>query len=163
MIVAPPHDARPDDPALTDGLDLDAFLPYLLNQAAESTSRAFAQVYRSGYGITRTQWRVLANLGRFGGMTAAEICRASHEEKTKVSRAVAALEARGWLRRETSREDRRSEILSLTPEGREVFASLGAKALDHDRSLRDRLGPERFETLAEILRELIALGADDAC
>ena len=70
--------------------DLDLFLPYLLNQAAETTSFGFHAVYRDRYGMTRTQWRVLANLGKFGAMTARDICAISHIEKTKVSRAVAA-------------------------------------------------------------------------
>lgn len=140
--------------------DLDTFLPYLLNQAAESTSRGFAPVYRSGYGMTRTQWRVLANLGRFGPQTAAKIGRLTHGEKTKISRAVAALEARGWLRRETSTEDRRAEILSLTSDGSRVVADLGSQALEYDQRLRDRLGPATFEALTRVLRELTALDSD---
>lgn len=141
--------------------DLEAFLPYLLNQAAEATSQGFATQYRDGYGMTRTQWRVLANLGRFGTMTARDICRISHIEKTKVSRSVAALEARGWLARETARDDRRAEILTLTDEGREVFAQLGTQALAYDRRLRERLGPAKFGALAAVLRELVALGEVD--
>jgi DNA-binding MarR family transcriptional regulator len=142
--------------------DLESFLPYLLNQAAEATSRAFAQVYRAEYGMTRTQWRVLANLGRFGAMTAAEICRLSHVEKTKVSRAVAILEGRGLLLRGRHGEDRRAETLSLTPEGRDVFGQLGALALGYDRRLRERLGQGRAEALAQVLRQLIAMGRQDA-
>lgn len=106
------------------GFDLERFLPYLLNQAAEATSRSFHATYRHAYGMTRTQWRVLANLGKFGAMSARDICVISHIEKTKVSRAVAALEAEGWLTRSPSTEDRRSEILSLTEAGRAVFADL---------------------------------------
>ncbi|EYD74890.1 Transcriptional regulator, MarR family [Rubellimicrobium mesophilum DSM 19309] len=141
------------------GFDLDAFLPYLLNQAAEATSRGFAQVYRAEYGMTRTQWRVLANLGRSGAMTASDICRVSHVEKTKVSRAVAALEERGFLARERHGADRRAETLSLRPEGRAAFERLGMLALDYDRALRARLGPEAA-TLARVLREMIAAGAE---
>jgi DNA-binding MarR family transcriptional regulator len=79
--------------------NLDSFLPYLLNQAAEATSHSFHVLYRDRYGMTRTQWRVLANLGRFGAMTARDICAISHVEKTKVSRAVSALEREGLLTR----------------------------------------------------------------
>jgi DNA-binding MarR family transcriptional regulator len=138
--------------------DLDTFLPYLLNQAAEAASRSFAQVYRAGYAMTRTQWRVLANLGRFGAMTARDICRISHLEKTKVSRAVANLEERGWLRREPLPEDRRAEILRLTSEGHGIFGRLGTLAAEHDRHLRETLGPERAAALAEVLREIAARG-----
>ena len=65
--------------------DLQDFLPYLLNQAAEATSRGFQATYRDRYGLTRTQWRVMANLGKFGAMTARDICRISHVEKTKAA------------------------------------------------------------------------------
>ncbi|QYK41917.1 MAG: winged helix-turn-helix transcriptional regulator [Paracoccaceae bacterium] len=136
------------------GFDLDTFLPYLLNQAAEAASRSFQPVYRDGWGMTRPQWRVLAHVGRSGGMTARDICRASQMEKTMVSRAVAALESRGWLIRARAESDRRAENLTLTAEGRAVFAGLGRRACDHDRSLRQALGADAT-TLETVLRRLI--------
>lgn len=142
--------------------DLQDFLPYLLNQAAEATSRGFQASYRARYGLTRTQWRVMANLGRFGAMTARDICRLSHIEKTKVSRAVAGLEGAGLLTRATSPDDRRAENLSLTGKGRAVFAEIGQQALDFDADLRGRLGPELAARIDAILREIIALQSDSA-
>jgi len=135
--------------------DLSRFLPYLLNQAAEVTSRAFQPAYRGAHGMTRTQWRVMANLGRFGAMTAADICRAALLEKTKVSRAVAALEARGWLVRAPSGTDRRAEMLSLTEAGRAMFGEIGRNALAFDAELRARLGPDAavLEALLKRLAE----------
>lgn len=142
--------------------DLQDFLPYLLNQAAEATSRGFQASYRARYGLTRTQWRVMANLGRFGAMTARDICRLSHIEKTKVSRAVAGLEGAGLLTRATSPDDRRAENLSLTEGGRAVFAEIGQQAQDFDTDLRTRLGPELAARIDAILREIIALQSDSA-
>lgn len=142
--------------------DLQDFLPYLLNQAAEATSRGFQASYRARHGLTRTQWRVMANLGRFGAMTARDICRLSHIEKTKVSRAVAGLEGDGLLSRTPSAEDRRAENLSLTAKGRTVFAEIGQQAMDFDKDLRTRLGPERAARIDTILREIIALQSDSA-
>ena len=144
------------------GFDLQDFLPYLLNQAAEATSRGFQASYRARHGLTRTQWRVMANLGRFGAMTARDICRISHIEKTKVSRAVAGLEGEGLLTRATSPDDRRAENLSLTPKGRAVFAEIGQQAMDFDTELRSRLGPEVAARIDAILREIIALQSDSA-
>ena len=133
--------------------DLDTFLPYLLNQAAEASAAAFQASYKASHGLTRTQWRVLAHLGRFGALTARDICARSHEEKTKVSRAVAALEAEGWLVRSPSEADRRAELLSLTEAGQAVFADLGQRALAHDAALRARLGPEA-RALEALLRRI---------
>lgn len=140
--------------------DLETFLPYLLNQAAEATSKSFQASYKAAYGMTRTQWRVLANLGKFGAMTARDICTISHIEKTKVSRAVAALEGDGLLTRTPSPQDRRAEFLSLTPQGCAVFRELGQRAIGYDRALRDSLGADLSRKLDAVLRELIAHGGD---
>jgi DNA-binding MarR family transcriptional regulator len=136
------------------GFDLEEFLPYLLNQAAEAASRGFQSVYRERYGLTRTQWRVLANLGKFGAMTARDICAISHVEKTKVSRAVAALEQADLLMRAPSETDRRAEILSLTPRGRGVFADLGVLAVEFDTQLRTSIGAGDTATLVTLLRRI---------
>lgn len=143
--------------------DLERFLPYLLNQAAEATSHGFHAAYRDRYGMTRTQWRVLANLGKFGAMTARDICVISHIEKTKVSRAISALEADGVLTRTTSDQDRRVENLSLTEKGKAVFADLGQLAIAFDASLRARLGPGQAANLEALLQalKLLSSGASD--
>ncbi len=104
---------------------------------------------------------MLANLGKFGSMTARDICTISHIEKTKVSRAVAALEAEGLLSRSISPQDRRAEILCLTERGRVVFADLGQRAIDYDRSLRAKIGPEIAAQLDDLLRRIIAEGNPD--
>ncbi|MBL8561176.1 MAG: MarR family transcriptional regulator [Gemmobacter sp.] len=135
--------------------DLETFLPYLLNQAAEASAAAFQASYKASHGLTRTQWRVLAHLGKFGALTARDICARSHVEKTKVSRAVAALEAEGWLRRSPSEADRRAELLCLTEAGRAVFADLGQRAIAHDAALRARLGPD-MALLDALLRRIAA-------
>jgi DNA-binding MarR family transcriptional regulator len=142
------------------GFDLDQFLPYLLNQAAEASSHSFAATYRREYGMTRTQWRVMANLGKFGAMSATEICRRAHIDKTKVSRAVSQLEAVGFLTREKVAEDKRRERLALTDAGCAVYARLGAEALAFQAALAQGLGPDRLAALEAALRAVIALHRD---
>ncbi len=143
-----------------EAFDLEGFLPYLLNQAAEATSRDFQATYRAAYGFTRTQWRVLANLGKFGAMTARDICKITHMDKTKVSRAVAGLEGEGYLTRAPSPQDRRAEILSLTGQGKAAFDDLGRRAIVYDRALRQELGIEARQ-LDALLRRLIGRGGLD--
>jgi DNA-binding MarR family transcriptional regulator len=140
--------------------DLDGFLPYLLNQAAEAASQGFQDIYRNRYGMSRTQWRVMANLGKFGAMTARDICAVSHIEKTKVSRAVAGLERDGLLARNPSDTDRRAEVLSLTEAGQGVFADLGQQAVAYDHALRGRLGSRASDQLNRLLQEIIATRVD---
>ena len=81
----------------------------------------FQKTYKDKYGMLRTEWRVLFHLGCYGQMTAKEICDRASLHKTKVSRAVAALQNRRYVARETMENDRRHEILSLTRLGQTVF------------------------------------------
>lgn len=134
--------------------DLEQFLPYLLNQAAEATSHSFQAAYRDLYGMTRTQWRVMANLGKFGSMTAKDICVISHIEKTKVSRSVTALESADFLLRTPSEDDRRAEFLSLTDQGMTVFREIGKRANTFDAQLRAELGETAAQELVKALEFL---------
>ena len=84
----------------TTDLDLRLFLPYLLNQAAEASSLDFQRVYKDKYGLLRTEWRVLFHLGCYGPMTATDIGRRARLHKTKISRAVSALQTKRYLTRE---------------------------------------------------------------
>ncbi len=136
------------------GFELEGFLPYILNQTAEAASKGFEPLYRDGFGMTRTQWRVLALIGRYPGLSARDICALAHEEKSRVSRAIAALETDGLIARDQSEFDRRSEILRLTPEGATRYATLGAAAQAYDQGLRDMLGQEDAATLRVLLSRL---------
>lgn len=105
-------------------LELESFLPYRLNRLADAVSREFAAIYRERYGLTRPEWRLLATLGQYGTMTATEIGRHSAMHKTKVSRAVSALEKRRWIVRASNETDRRVEHLKLTTAGGEAYRVL---------------------------------------
>ncbi len=124
---------------------LEEFIPYRLNKAAEAVSQRFAGLYRDQYGLTRPEWRSLATLGQFGVLTATAIGAHSSMHKTKVSRAVFALEKRHWLRRMRDETDRRIENLELTPAGRKAYVELAKVAHAFEAELLASLGP-RGET-----------------
>ncbi|QXT40301.1 MarR family winged helix-turn-helix transcriptional regulator [Gymnodinialimonas ceratoperidinii] len=127
------------------------FLPYLLNQAAEASSQEFQAYYRSRYGMLRTEWRVMFHLGCYGDLSAKQICEKASIHKTKVSRAVAALETKRYLTRAPSETDRRIELLSLTPAGVNVFEDLSRAAEGFDTKLIARLEPGEVEALRRAL------------
>ena len=131
--------------------DLQDFLPYALNRAAEVSSRDFQQIYKDRYGMLRTEWRVLFHLGRYGPMTAKAICDRATVHKTKVSRAVAALGDKRYLTRKTQSVDRRHETLQLTRRGEDVFADLDRAAREYDAKLAARFTPEEQVILRRCL------------
>ena len=139
--------------------ELNEFLPYLLNQAADQLSRDFQTTYKDRYGMLRTEWRVLFHLGCYGDMTAKTICDLARLHKTKVSRAVAALEEKRYLSRSEVPEDRRNSTLTLTREGRRVFQDLSEAARAFEAEVRDRLTKDEAETLHRALLKLAQLQA----
>ena len=137
-----------------DDFELQDFLPYLLNQAAERNSLAFQRVYKSRYGMLRTEWRVLFHLGIYGKLTAGEISHRAKVHKTKISRAVHKLHTRRFLTRHPIESDRRSESLELTPAGRAAYQDLRAVAQAHDHQVLAEFAPEDIERLKSMLRKL---------
>ena len=119
---------------------LETFLPYRLNLAAELVSQRFAAQYRARYRMTRPEWRALAALGSYGRMTATEIGANSSMHKTKVSRAVRALEEKRWLKRSEHAADRRIEHLELTPAGKHIYGEMVILAHGYERELARLLG-----------------------
>ena len=119
---------------------LDTFLPYRLNLAAELVSQSFAAQYRARYRMTRPEWRALAALGSYGRMTATEIGANSSMHKTKVSRAVRALEEKRWLKRSEDPSDRRIEHRDLTPAGKRIYREMITVAHEYEQELERLLG-----------------------
>lgn len=139
-------------------LALERFLPYRLNRISAAMSLRFRQVYGPHHDLTVPEWRVLATLGQFETMSAKAIGAHSAMHKTKVSRAVRALEERRWLKRRESTDDRREEILTLTRHGLAAYADIVPRALAFEAQILAALEPEaqallsafdRLETMLE--------------
>ncbi|MEX0276584.1 MAG: MarR family winged helix-turn-helix transcriptional regulator [Ruegeria sp.] len=140
-----------------DEFDLRNFLPFLLNQAAEESSLEFQQVYKNRYGMLRTEWRVLFHLGNYGEMTAKDIGQRAKIHKTKISRAVAKLEQRRFLKRIRDEEDRRVERLSLTQAGHSAYRELRAIAQSYDAKLAAQFTSGEVALLRMMLRRLAGM------
>jgi DNA-binding MarR family transcriptional regulator len=134
--------------------ELEKFLPYRLNRAAEFVGLRFAAHYKARYGMTRPEWRALAALGSSGRMTATAIGMHSSMHKTKVSRAVAALEQRRWLKRTVDEADRRLEHLELTSAGQQAYKELIELARQYQAELDTEIGGTGIEALAEGLAKV---------
>lgn len=139
------------------GFDLRDFTPYLLAIAAETSSEQFQKSYKERYGMLRTEWRVLFHLGRYGPMTAKDICTRARVHKTKVSRAVVALETKRYLMRAEVAEDRRHELLSLTKTGLRVFEDLYKVAADFDQRLMADFTKRERDVLRKCLIKIASL------
>ena len=148
------YDEHQSAPRSVDPFDLQMFLPYMLAQVAEHSSRGFSQIYRDRYGMLRTDWRVMFHLGLFGPLTARDICARAGLHKTKVSRAVARLEEFRFLRRQTQSRDRRVEMLQLTGQGRSAYDHLYQVACNYEADITKDFSAKEITQLKLLLSRL---------
>ena len=135
-------------------LDLERFIPYQLSVLSNVVSQEIAQAYSERFGLAVTEWRIIAVLGRFPGLSAVGVAERSAMDKVAVSRAVASLLERGLLHREVHGDDRRRSVLELSDAGREVHARVAPLALAYERELLSPLDEEERALFARMLERL---------
>ncbi|MCK8464600.1 MarR family transcriptional regulator [Aliiroseovarius sp. S1339] len=134
---------------------LDDFLPYQLSVLSSRVSAGFSKHYRKAYGISVSEWRVVAHLSQADSVSVREIHARVDMDKPKVSRAASRLEAAGYVTKTVNPHDRRLVELSLTPKGRDMIQALTPIAHQYERQLSALLGADdaKFRTRVS---ELIA-------
>ena len=135
-------------------IDLDRFLPYRLSVLSNLVSSAIADAYQRRFGLSIPEWRVLAVLARYPGLSAAEVADRTRMDAVAVSRAVARLLSAGRLRRATSRDDRRRSVLTVSAAGAAVYREVAPIALGYERDLVASLGPDERAALDRVLGAL---------
>lgn len=137
-------------------LELEKFLPYRLSVLAQLISESLHDLYARPYGLSVTQWRVMAALGRFAPLTASEVGQRIVMDKVAVSRALAGLIKRGLVERSADLDDRRRASLNLTRKGRAMHADIVPLALKYEAELYQALSAEERQTLNGLCDRLFA-------
>jgi DNA-binding MarR family transcriptional regulator len=139
-------------------LDLEHFLPYRLSVLSNRVSQTIAGAYARRFGIGVTEWRVIAVVGRYPGLSANAVAARTAMDKVAVSRAVARLLARGLLQREMHGDDRRRSVLQLSEDGYRIYDEVVPLALDCERRLLEQLSEEERATLHALIDRLMQDG-----
>lgn len=137
-------------------LILEDFLPYRLSILSNLVSGTIASTYERRFGLSIPEWRVIAVLGRFPGLSAAEVAERTLMDKVAVSRAVSKLLKSGRIHREFADADRRRSILNLTNEGRRVHDEIAPLALKFEEDLLHGLDDSEVRTLNVLTERLLA-------
>jgi len=134
---------------------LEAFLPYRLSLLSNTVSQGISVAYRRVHGLSVMEWRVVAILGRYPGLTASEVMARGAMDKVAAHRAVNRLLDRGLVERSPHRADRRRMPLNLTAEaGWPLFREVVPKALAYERGLLAALDADELERLERLLAKL---------
>ena len=139
-----------------NSLILEDFLPYRLAILSHTVSGLIARVYDKRFGLTIPEWRVIAIVGRFPGLSAVEVAERTMLDKVAVSRAVTKLIKAGRIDREFADADRRRSILTLSEDGRKVHNEVAPLALEMEQDLLHGLNDEQISILNTVIERLLA-------
>jgi DNA-binding MarR family transcriptional regulator len=137
-------------------LVLPQFLPFRLNRLADAVSHNLSEIYRHSFGLEIPEWRVLVTVGQVGSCTSRDIAISTRMHKTRVSRAVASLQARKFIVRALNPVDGRERRLRLSGTGRKLYAALVPLALARERGLLGCLSAAKKESFLDALTRLEA-------
>jgi len=145
-----------ETPEAAGSLILERFVPYRLSVLSNTVSRAIARIYAERFDLTIPEWRVMAQLGRHGRLTASDIIGLTAMDKVRVSRAVARLVGSQRVEATADAADRRRQLLALTSTGKRIYREIAPLALEREARLMDALEPKERQTLDRLLAKLQA-------
>jgi len=141
---------------MSNDLKLENFLPYRLSVLSNTVSTTVARAYDKRFRVSIPEWRVIAVLGRFPGLSAVEVADRTFLDKVAVSRAVTKLIKNGRIDREFADADKRRSILNLSEDGKKLHDEIAELALQFERDLVEGFSAEEMETLKSLMDRLMA-------
>jgi DNA-binding MarR family transcriptional regulator len=138
----------------TSLLILERYLPYRLSILSNRTSSLVAQSYKDRFGLSITQWRIMAVLGEYPGASADEISAKTQIEKSLISRAISNLLNRNLIQRQISKEDKRRTKIDLTETGYDVYSQIVPLSLKYEEQILSCLSDDEQAQLSELIDRL---------
>jgi DNA-binding MarR family transcriptional regulator len=123
---------------------------YLIKRAQSLLIDRFELAVAPGE-LTFTQWVILMYLRDGMAINASDLCSQLRHDSGALTRVLDQLQARGFVARERSREDRRAVELRLTDSGRSVLEAYVPRVVE---TLNDALGDFSRAEVTELLRLL---------
>jgi DNA-binding MarR family transcriptional regulator len=131
----------------------------LFRQLTRAVFAAHASVLRHGdranapFGQSSARWRVMFNIAQGNG-SVSEIARATDYTRQSIQRLADNLVAEGLATYAPDPEDRRRQIITLTPEGNTVLAAMESDFDRWSKRLVKKLGKSNVTQTIEHLHEL---------
>ena len=121
-----------------------------LRLAVARTARRLRQ--EAGGGLSPTLTAALASIENHGPLTPSELADRERIKRPTATRLIGTLEDGGHVTRTSDPSDRRSSLIAVTPEGRELMRTL--------RTRKDAYLAQRLSKLTAEERETLARAAD---
>lgn len=140
----------------THRLDLDNYLPYLVNRVGMIIAEQFAAEALEAYGLSIAMWRVMAALASTGAQRQIDLAGLTSIEVSTLSRIVTRLVRMGIVSRTRSASSTREVVVRLTPKGDAQVARLIPIARDYEEVAIAGLSSADVTVLKSCLRRVYA-------
>ena len=135
-------------------LKLERYLPYRLSILSNRISGLISETYGNKFALSITEWRIMAVLGEYPGVSADEVSIKTQIEKSILSRAISKLLQRKLLQREFDPADKRRSMLHLTNTGLSVYDDLVPVSYAYEQDLLTCFNDAEREQFSELIDRL---------
>jgi DNA-binding MarR family transcriptional regulator len=133
---------------------LDAHVGFWLRFVSNHVSHAFRQKVEA-HGVTVAEWVVLRQLLASGPTSPSTVAEALGMTRGAISKLVDRLLAKKLMTRTAGPEDKRFQIVALTPAGRKLVPTLAGLADANDAEFFGYLGDEQRVKLVELMKDIV--------
>lgn len=137
-------------------LQLERYLPYRLSILSNRISALISETYSAKFALSITEWRIMAVLGEYPGVSADEVSLKTQIEKSILSRAISKLLHRKLLERAFDPADKRRSMLRLTETGLSVYDELVPISYDYEQQLLTCFSDSESQQFSELIDRLYA-------
>jgi DNA-binding MarR family transcriptional regulator len=145
---------RAGDAQVKAKLDLDSYLPYLVNRVGTIIAEQFGAEALAPYRLSIAMWRVMAVLASRGGQRQIDLADLTSIDVSTLSRLVTRLVAMGVVSRTRSANSTREVVVKLTAKGNAQVARLVPIAHDYEAAAIAGVRPEELAILKSSLRRV---------
>jgi DNA-binding MarR family transcriptional regulator len=135
-------------------LQLERYLPYRLSILSNRISALISETYSAKFALSITEWRIMAVLGEYPGVSADEVSLKTQIEKSILSRAISKLLQRKLLERAFDPADKRRSMLRLTETGLSVYDELVPMSYDYEQELLTCFNDTERQQFSELIDRL---------
>lgn len=132
----------------------EEFLLFRLSSVSRRVAAACANVYLTEFGLSVAEWRLMAQIGRFGSISAKDVAEKISMDRVSISRAAAKCLTEGLISEKPSPTDRRSKALSFTAKGRALYKRVIPRACELANLIEAGLTKGEAKMLKALLEKL---------
>lgn len=132
---------------------LNESLGFLVNAVAKSMRSALEEKLKP-YKINSTQWVVMQGLADNTSITQTELGKRVELDSPTITKTIDKLENAGLLRRVAAKDDRRAQLVKLTPKGRRLLPDISEAATEVNKLASKGMRAAKYKTFLNELTHI---------